>query len=107
MEIYKDFPGADLVIKGLENLQKGKKTEEAFLVLIGAPRLRRLGIVVPQHFSSLCPELSLYKLLLKKDKASAYSLYNSYLRRLISFEQACEQFYSHSRYNLKSCEICF
>ena len=93
MKIYRDFPGADLVIKGLENLQNGKRTAEAFLVLIGAPRLRRLGIIVPQHLFRVCPELSLYKLLLKKDNANAYSLYNSYLRRLISFEHACEQFY--------------
>ena len=93
MKIHKDFPGADLVIKGLKHLHNGKRTAEAFLVLIGAPRLRRLGIIVPQLPSPVCPELSLYKLLLKQDEANAYSLYNSYLRRLISFEQACEQFY--------------
>lgn len=93
MEIDSNLPGADLVAKGLVNLQEGKMTAEALLVLIGGPRLRRLGIAVPQHSLRVCPELSLYKLLLKEDRANGYSLYNSYLRRLISFEHACEQFY--------------
>lgn len=91
MKIDPNFPGADLVAKGLENLHNGKKTAEALLVLIGGPRLRRIGIAVPQHNLRVCPELSLYKLLKKKNSANAYSLYNSYLRRLISFEHACEK----------------
>lgn len=93
MKIDPNLPGADLVAKGLENLQNGKRTAESLLVLIGAPRLRSLGIDVPKHRLRICPELSLYHLLLKKEKSDAYSLYNSYLRRLISFEQACEQIY--------------
>lgn len=93
MKIDPNFPGADFVAKGLENLKNGEETCESLLVLIGAPRLRNIGIDVPQHHLKECPELSLYHLLCKKDGPNAYSLYNSYLRRLISFEQACEQIY--------------
>ncbi len=99
MKFDDNFPGADLVAKGIENLHDGKFTVEALLVLIGGPRLRRLGIPVPQHHLQICPELSLYQLLQKNDNANAYSLYNSYLRRLISFEHACEQVY------YKQCRI--
>lgn len=98
MKIDKTLPGADLIAKGLENLEDGKKTVEALLVLIGGPRLRRLGIPVPQNQFRICPELSLYKLLEDRESANAYSLYNSYLRRLISFEQACEQLYYKSQF---------
>lgn len=93
MNIDSNLPGAELVTRGLENLHNGQKTPEALLVLIGAPRLRQVGIEVPKSRLRVCPELSLYSLLLKKDKINAYSLYNSYLRRLISFEHACEQIY--------------
>lgn len=93
MNIDHNLPGSDLVAKGLENIQNGESTAEALLVFIGAPRLRQLGIAVPKHEMEICPELALYHLLLKRDKENAYSLYNSYLRRLISFEKASEQIY--------------
>lgn len=66
MKFDSNLPGAELVAKGLENLQNGKRTPEALLVLIGGPRLRQLGIAVPQHRLRICPELSLYNLLEKK-----------------------------------------
>jgi hypothetical protein len=37
MKIDPNLPGADLVAKGLDNLQSGKRTVESLLVLIGAP----------------------------------------------------------------------
>lgn len=94
MKIHDEFPGAELVKQGLKDLRNKKKTVEAFLVLIGGPRLRNVGIKVPQHRLRHGPELSLYKLLEKTEGENAYSLYNSYLRRLISFEHACEHFFA-------------
>lgn len=58
--------------KGTEDLKDGKNTVESLLVLIGVPRLRRLGIPVPEHQLKICPELSLYQLLQQKDKADAF-----------------------------------
>ena len=40
------LPGADLVIKGLADLTPAQDSLEALLVLIGAPKLRSLGLAV-------------------------------------------------------------
>jgi hypothetical protein len=82
------LPGADLVSSGLDDLRSGRATAEAFLVSIGAPRLRRSGVDV------LCPlpdpEHGLYELLAAADPDSAHSRYNALVRRLVSFERALE-----------------
>lgn len=41
------YPGGDLVEEGLADLARGEETIPALLVAIGAPRLRRLGLDVP------------------------------------------------------------
>ena len=91
MNIDSSLPGADLITKGLENLQQQKESVEALLVMIGRPRLERMGINVPTINLRESPEITLYRLLLKQNKDNAYSLYNSYKRRLISFESAIER----------------
>jgi len=83
------LPGAEIIEKGLADLDAERETVESLLVSIGAPRLRRAGIVVPQNtFPS--PEHRLYDLLFKTDPETAYSRYNSLIRRLVSFERAAE-----------------
>jgi hypothetical protein len=83
------LPGAEIIEKGLADLEAQRETVESLLVSIGAPRLRRAGIVVPQNtFPS--PGHRLYDLLLKTDPETAYSRYNSLNRRLVSFERAAE-----------------
>lgn len=42
------LPGAALVEQGLRDIAAGHETEAALLVLIGEPRLRRLGLVVSE-----------------------------------------------------------
>lgn len=96
MKFDSSFQGADLVEKGLKNLKEGKRTVESLLVLIGGPRLRSLGFDVPHLKLRIDPELSLYRLLRRQKKLDAHSLYNSYIRRLVSFEHAV------SGYNLKT-----
>jgi hypothetical protein len=81
-----DLPGADLVEAGLRDLARGRETVEALLVAIGAPRLRQLGLAVPE--SAPEPEHRLYDLLAREDAASAHARYNALLRRLVSFERA-------------------
>jgi hypothetical protein len=84
------FPGGDLVQEGLADLARGAETTiPALLVLIGAPRLRRLGLPVPETLIHL-PEHHLYELLAETDPDSAHSRYNALVRRLVSFEHAAE-----------------
>jgi hypothetical protein len=82
------LPGAELVEKGLADLSRGVESVEAFLVSIGAPRLRRIGIDVPAPLAS--PEHGLYELLARSESDSAHSRYNALVRRLVSFERAAE-----------------
>jgi hypothetical protein len=83
------FPGGDLVQEGLADLARGAETIPALLVLIGAPRLRRLGLPVPQTTIPI-PEHRLYERLAETDPDSAHSRYNALIRRLVSFENAAE-----------------
>jgi hypothetical protein len=83
------LPGSDLVEAGLKDLQAGLETIEALLVAIGAPRLRRIGLSLPQQLPRE-PEHRLYELLSQDDPDSAHSRYNALIRRLVSFERAAE-----------------
>jgi hypothetical protein len=82
------FPGSDLIRDGLDDLGRRVESVPALLVSIGAPRLRRLGIAVPDPLQS--PEHRLYELLHEADPATAHSRYNALIRRLVSFERALE-----------------
>jgi hypothetical protein len=80
------LPGADLVMCGLADLERGEPSVEALLVSIGAPRLRLLGIPVSGPLDD--PEHRLWELLARKDPDGAHARYNALVRRLVSFEQA-------------------
>lgn len=82
------FPGGDFVIKGLRDLTSGTESNEALLVLIGAPRLRSLGIQLPVVPHDMPPEHRLYDRLSLEDARTAHRRYNALLARLVSFERA-------------------
>jgi hypothetical protein len=82
-------PGEEIIEKGILDLKAQRETVESLLVSIGAPRLRRAGIDVPLTTFPL-PEHRLYDLLFNNDPETAYSRYNSFIRRLVSFERAAE-----------------
>jgi hypothetical protein len=83
------LPGWELVEPGLADLARGCETECALLVRIGAPRLRGLGIVVPEDPDrETLPEHRLYFLLAAKHGDAAHSRYNALIQRLVSFENA-------------------
>jgi len=82
-------PGEDLVIQGIADLKAGRETIHSLLVSIGAFRLRRAGINVPENAFSH-PEHRLYALLSLDDSDAAHSRYNALIRRLVSFERAAE-----------------
>jgi len=81
------LPGNDLIVTGVEDLRHQRQTIAALLVAIGAPKLRSLGLEVPENLPST-PEHRLYDLLSNSDPDSAHSKYNALIRRLVSFERA-------------------
>jgi|GEM_PF-996092 len=83
------FPGGDLVQEGLADLARGVESVPALLVLIGAHRLRRIGLPVPETVIA-SPEHRLYEKLAETDPDSAHSRYNALVRRLVSFENTAE-----------------
>ncbi len=87
--VNESFPGSDLVREGLEDLEQGRDSIPALLVSIGAPRLRGLGVHVPDSDID-APEHRLYQKLWQEDPDSAHSRYNALVRRLVSFERAME-----------------
>ena len=88
--MFEGLPGGDLVDEGLTDLGNGKETIPALLVAIGAPKLRQIGIELPE-FDLPVPEHRLYDLLAEEDSDSAHSRYNALLRRLVSFEHAASK----------------
>ncbi len=83
------LPGHEYIRAGIEDLHNGVESVPALLVSIGAPRLRRVGLPVPDEILP-CPEHRLYELLWGEDADAAHSRYNALIRRLVSFERAAE-----------------
>ncbi|HEY0431455.1 MAG TPA: hypothetical protein VGC61_06540 [Pyrinomonadaceae bacterium] len=83
------LPGEDLIETGVQDLRAGRETIAALLVAIGSPRLRRLGLDLPNPLPQE-PEHRLYNLLAQDDQDSAHSRYNAFIRRLVSYERAAE-----------------
>jgi hypothetical protein len=83
------LPGGDLIREGLDDLAAGRESAAALLVAVGAPRLRRAGLQIPSRLFDHA-EHRLYELLARAHADSAHSRYNALIRRLVSFERACE-----------------
>jgi hypothetical protein len=83
------LPGGDLVQEGIADLSRGVESVSALLVSIGAPRLRRIGLSLPEWVIP-SPEHRLYEVLAQTDPDSAHSRCNALIRRLVSFENAAE-----------------
>ncbi len=85
------LPGEDLVEQGLADLAQGRVTDYSLLVLIAAPRLRRLGISIPKPAFTGPYEHKLYERLDQRLGTAAHSYYNSLLRRIVSYARALER----------------
>jgi hypothetical protein len=87
------LPGAELVLKGIEDLDSGNITDAALLVLVAEPRLRALDIQLPGWRPNIAGpvEHALYSWLEEQPGIDAYSRYNSLLRRMNSFAHALER----------------
>jgi hypothetical protein len=86
-----DLPGADLIQRGLDDAAAGRESVEALLVEIAAPRLRTLGLPVPDSLGGMDAELRLYAELGRNGVLDPYGEYNALLRRLTSFVRALER----------------
>jgi hypothetical protein len=75
-----------MIEAGLADLARGIESVPALLVAIGAPRLRALGLEVPDGPSH--PEHRLYHRLRSEHANAAHGRYNALVRRLVSFERA-------------------
>jgi len=85
------LPGEDLVTQGLADLAKGILSESALLVLVAGPRLRGLGIEVPERQLDQPYEHALYSSIEERLGAGAHSYYNSLIRRIVSYAHALER----------------
>jgi len=81
------LPGEDIISAGIQDLQLRRETIPALLVAIGAPKLRSLGVKVPNPLPSN-PEHRLYDLLSADEPDAAHSKYNALIRKLVSFQRA-------------------
>jgi hypothetical protein len=88
MRPFAGLPGAELIEEGLRDLSARIESVPSLLVSIGAPRLTRMGIVVPPAGPK--PEHRLYGLLQAAHGDAAHGRYNALVRRLVSFERALE-----------------
>ena len=85
------LPGEALVDQGLADLAENRVTDCSLLLLIVAPRLRRLGILVPDRPSPQPCEHALYARLNQRLGPAAHSYYNSLIRRVVSYARALER----------------
>jgi hypothetical protein len=85
------LPGQDLVEQGLADLSRNLQTECSLLVLIAAPRLKRLGVHVPNQAFPRPYEHQLYERLQERLGTAAHSYYNSLIRRIVSYSRALER----------------
>jgi hypothetical protein len=85
------LPGENLVEQGLADLAQDRMTDCSLLVLIAAPRLRRLGIPVPERSWPRPCEHELYARLDQRLGPAAHSYYNSLIRRIVSYARSLER----------------
>lgn len=85
----RELPGHETIKAGLADLESGIGTLAGLLVMIGRPRLDRLGFELPAG-EEPDPEKRLYELLVLENPATAYSRHNALIRLLVSYERAAE-----------------
>ena len=85
------LPGEEIVHKGVADLSRNRETDASLLVLIAAPRLRRLGIRIGRPAFSETAEHRLYARLERRFGAGAHSRYNGLIRRIVSYARGRER----------------
>jgi hypothetical protein len=85
-----ELPGSELVYAGIEDLRAGRNTTSAALVRMARPRLRAIGLEVPDTQDDRPAGHTLYELLATEERATAHSRYNALVTRMVSFARAAE-----------------
>ena len=83
--------GEELVEQGLADLAGNRVSDYSLLVLIASPRLKTLGIHVPDSNFPRPYEHELFARLELRLGTDAHSHYNSLIRRIVSYERALER----------------
>jgi hypothetical protein len=90
-----ELPGAEFILPGLNDLDKGEtNTVASLLVAIAATRLLEAGLDIPRDHLAPEPELALYARL-QEERDDAYLYYKALLNRLNSFCNALELSYDY------------
>lgn len=85
-----NFPGAELILPGVEDLQNGKRDSiGALLIAIASTRLATAGLDFPKEHLLSEPELTLCDRL-QHERDDAYVYYNALLDSLNSFCHALD-----------------
>jgi hypothetical protein len=90
MPVDPDLPGAEIVERALDALNRRERTSAAIALQVIAPRLRLIGYEVPALALDDWAEIELYRQLSNEGVLDPYSSYNAILRRLRSFAAAVE-----------------
>lgn len=90
-ELWKSLPGAEIVLPGLADLQRGRRSINASAVQSAAGRLRRVGLDVPTGGADAPAAHILYRQLSEGLGDAAHSRYNAILSRVASFAGAAER----------------
>jgi len=86
--MLESYPGCEYIVQGIEDLKLGTDFIAALLVAIGAPRLRRVGLDVPDNTPPF-PEHRLYELL-RADMETVPTPATMRCWGLVSFDRAVE-----------------
>ena len=79
------YPGGEIVIKGLNDIRRGRfKSIEALALFTASPRLNDLGFHINEDYF-VYPHLLLYEKLKKKYFNSAHNQYNALMSRVAKF----------------------
>jgi hypothetical protein len=79
------YPGGEIVVKGLNDINKNKETIESLLLCSASVRLNELGFKIQSQVEE--PYLVLYKKLAQLYGSEAHYKYNSLMQRLNKFLQ--------------------
>ncbi len=89
--MFEHLPGGEILRDGLRDLQAGRLTVPALLVLTAEYRLSRCGIEIPSGVvRPAIPEHEVYRLLANEHGPEAYRHYHAWMQRLVSLENALE-----------------
>jgi hypothetical protein len=83
------LPGIDVIESGMRDLAEQRSSIQALQVSIAAPRLRLLGLRLPEPLPD--PEERLFAQLAATHGNGAHSRYNAMIRRLVSFARVAAQ----------------